>query len=262
MTTEITITAGAGGFDSRLFFPATLHLASDFGVANGAEQFISYKGPKDTYKLSFEGDGFGLNPGGDIHGIATSATLTNSEDQVLGTLTVHPGADNPLGGAVINSAAWMTPDNLVLALGAYGGSHLNFIGGSGADKLFGSMYGDHFNGAEGRDRLTGGGGRDEFVFDAVGKANADHITDFRPGQDTILLEHGSPDLFKGVTAANLKNTFHDITSGVEQKDDRILYDHRTGDISYDPDGKGGNAAVVFAHIDNHASLDWRDFDIA
>lgn len=262
MTTEINITAGAGGFDSRLFFPATLHLATEFGVANGAEQFIVYKAATDTYKISFEGDQFGLNPGGDIHGIATSATLTNSEDETLGTITVVAGEDNPLGGAVINSAAWMRPDNLVEALAAYGGGHLNFIGGAGADKFFGSMYNDHFDGAGGRDRLTGGGGKDEFLFDAVGKANADHIVDFKPGQDTILLDHGSPDAFKGVSANNLKNTFHDITGSAEQKDDRILYDHKSGELSYDSDGKGGNAAVVFAYIDNHAALDWRDFDIA
>jgi Ca2+-binding RTX toxin-like protein len=262
MTTELTITAGAGGLDSRYFFPATLHLVTSFGVANGAEQFISYKLPTDTYRISFEGSGFGLNPGGDVHGIATSAMLSNSEDDVLGTMAVVPDADNPLGGAVINSAAWMTPDNLIEALSSYGGGHLNFEGGKSADKFFGSRYSDHFNGAGGRDRLTGGGGEDEFLFDSTGTANADHITDFKVGQDTIVLSHGGANPFTGVTANNLKSTFHDITKDAEQKDDRILYDHKTGELMYDSDGRGGHDAVVFAYIDNHALLDWRDLGLS
>jgi Ca2+-binding RTX toxin-like protein len=270
MSTGISIYAEPGGFDSRLFFPATLYLEAQqtFLSGNGSGYIhgeISYLFGGAEYTVGFEGHNFGFNANHDSHGIATSGYV----DKVVGgvttriaTMSIFPDADNSFDGLPVNSIAWMTPDSLVHQLTSSGGVHLSLLGNTGADKLFGTNLGDYFNGEGGRDRMTGYRGNDQFLFDAIGNNNFDHITDFTHARDKILLDRSDDiTLFAGVTVGNLGRTFHDITSAPEQADDRILYNHNTGRLFYDPDGRGGSAAVLFAVLDNHARLDIRDFDI-
>lgn len=127
----------------------------------------------------------------------------------------------------------------------------------GPDVIIGSRFGDHIDGGDGSDKLTGGQGSDTFIFsDAFSRTNVDRITDFAHGRDKIAFD---TDIFPGITRANLGASFHDITSSAEQRDDHILYNHRTGWLSYDADGAGGYAPVHFATIDNHAHLTSGDF---
>lgn len=122
----------------------------------------------------------------------------------------------------------------------------------GPDTIIGSRFGDRIAGFDGSDKLTGGAGSDTFYFTTTPNAtNVDRITDFSHGRDKIALD---TDLFHGITRANLGASFHDITSSAEQRDDHILYNHRTGWLSYDADGAGGHKPVHFATIDNHAQL--------
>ena len=72
----------------------------------------------------------------------------------------------------------MTPDALLLQAANEGGSVFNLLGGTGKDKLCGSSFDDYVNGESGNDTRTGYAGKDQFLFDAIGKTNADHITDY------------------------------------------------------------------------------------
>jgi serralysin len=45
-------------------------------------------------------------------------------------------------------------------------------------------------------------------------------------------------------------------------DDRIIYNKSTGALFYDPDGKGGTAAIQFAKVVANAVLDHTDILIA
>ncbi|MEO7222613.1 MAG: calcium-binding protein, partial [Devosia sp.] len=45
------------------------------------------------------------------------------------------------------------------------------------------------------------------------------------------------------------------------KNDHIIYDTKTGKLYYDDDGKGGHAAVHFATLEHHPTLDAGDFAI-
>ena len=138
---------------------------------------------------------------------------------------------------------------------------MSFYGADGHDVLFGTSSGDFLYGGTGNDTLTGNGGEDQFVFDAIGKANVDHIADFQKTLDSITLDLSGNTVFAGVTAKNLEHTFHDITKEAEQSDDRIIYNHDTGDLSYDPDGSGDQKAVIFAHLHNHAKLFASSFEV-
>jgi predicted extracellular nuclease len=59
-------------------------------------------------------------------------------------------------------------------------------GTAGADTLVGTDADEVFIGGPGRDLLTGGGGRNQFVYTSV-LDGGDTITDFRPGRDSLVL---------------------------------------------------------------------------
>ncbi|WP_342153131.1 calcium-binding protein [Methylorubrum sp. SB2] len=127
------------------------------------------------------------------------------------------------------------------------------IGNAGADKLEGGL---------GDDLLKGGAGRDSFIFaSALGAGNVDHISDFAHGIDTVRLAKG---IFTALGAGHLTDdAFKDlgVAGATVDADDRILYDHNTGALSYDADGSGtAFAAIRFAVVDNHgrAHLDHAD----
>ena len=93
--------------------------------------------------------------------------------------------------------------------------------------------------------------------------NIDHITDF-----DVIYDRDAIALSRSIFKLNLKfgqtvsDVFHDITVGgvsVEKETDRILYNHKTGYLYYDSDGKGGLHPVHFATIDNHALLTGSEF---
>lgn len=110
--------------------------------------------------------------------------------------------------------------------------------------------------------FTGGAGNDTFVFKTqFGSSNLDHITDFSAPADTMQLGHF---VFQGLTVGELDAAlFKDLgVAGAKvDADDRILYDHRTGALSFDADGSGAGKAVQFATLDNHALITAHDFFI-
>jgi hypothetical protein len=102
-------------------------------------------------------------------------------------------------------------------------------GGNGSDVITGTDGDDVIEGGLGRDTLTGKGGSNQFVY-RTGADGIDAITDFKPGQDTLVFT----DLLKnvGITAGMPLATGH-ITCA-NQPDGAL--------IGYDPDGSAGSAA--------------------
>ncbi len=139
---------------------------------------------------------------------------------------------------------------------------INFIGNEFGNTIIGNAGTNTITGGAGNDALTGGAGRDIFIFNAtIGASNIDRITDFRAVDDTIKLENAVFSAFtKNGTIAS--SSFKDTTDGAKvDADDRILYNHDTGQISYDADGSGSQKAVVFATLDNSAILTFQDFQV-
>ena len=145
-------------------------------------------------------------------------------------------------------------ENLILVgTGAVSGT-----GNSLVNTLTGNTGANLLNGGGGADTLSGKAGADTFVFNtALATSNVDHITDFSVKDDTIRIENA---VFTALSAGKLAATaFKDLSVGTIDADDRILYDHGTGKLSYDADGSGAGKAVVFAILDNHAALTVHDF---
>ena len=137
------------------------------------------------------------------------------------------------------------------------------IGGFGNDSLLGEDGFDRLAGGFGKDSMTGGTGNDEFVFNtALSDFNRDRIADFAPGHDRIILENSGAGLFNGLLIGGLlEHRFKDTATGSVDGNDRILYNSITGVLSYDSDGSGSAAAVVFALVENHPTISAADFAV-
>jgi len=127
----------------------------------------------------------------------------------------------------------------------------------GGDTVTGTGAAEIIMGGLGNDILTGKGGSDTFGFDTKlnKKSNVDHITDFEVGVDKIQLDKS---IFKKLKVGELSAKV--FTSGKIAKDDRVIYNKNSGDVSYDADGKGGVKAIKFVTLDGSPdNLTAKDF---
>ncbi|WP_162820423.1 beta strand repeat-containing protein [Microvirga calopogonii] len=182
-------------------------------------------------------------------------TVTASASFTLGSLAeveillaqAGKAAINPTGNDIANAVT-----------GNDGANQLNGQGGN--DALNGGLGGDTIAGGLGTDVLTGGAGKDRFVFDTLPDAvlNVDSILDFKAADDTIALENA---VFTklGKKAGALKASMFYAGKKAHDKDDRIIYDKKTGSLFYDADGTGKTKAVKFATVKKGAFLDYHDF---
>ncbi|MBQ0823135.1 hypothetical protein KBI52_23375 [Microvirga sp. HBU67558] len=136
----------------------------------------------------------------------------------------------------------------------------DLYGGAGRDIVSGGAGSDYLSGGLDNDTLTGGSGKDYFVFDKrPTRSNVDKITDFRPSDDTIMLDghvftRAGRDGWLLAAAFNTGSAARDVS-------DRIIYNKQTGALLYDADGVGGGVAVKFAQLNAGLSLSKADFFI-
>jgi pimeloyl-ACP methyl ester carboxylesterase len=150
----------------------------------------------------------------------------------------------------------------------------NLIGGTNRDKLTGDARNNELRGLGQRDTLIGGGGNDalwgggqadRFVFNTPVSSvrNVDTINDFQPVLDEIQL---SKAIFSAIGPSLSKSEFYRKGGATEahDRDDRIIYDSKSGKLYYDADGDqpGGQSAVLFAILSTKPSLNAGDFVVA
>jgi len=242
--------AGGGSHVSSAAIAIVLgNNSSNMLAGTSAAQTMFGLGGNDTLSDGPGGDTMYGGAGNDTY-IVRDASDTVAEDPGQGTDTVRAGVSYTL------------PDNiekLVLtgsAVSATGNAANNTISGDGGDNTI--------DGGLGNDRLTGRGGADSFVFNTAldNAANVDTITDFRHAQgDTIVLDHtvfaalGAPQADGSLQPADF---FAGPGASAQAATDFILYDTRTGALSYDADGSGAGAAIHFATLSNHPALTAHD----
>jgi Ca2+-binding RTX toxin-like protein len=137
-------------------------------------------------------------------------------------------------------------------------------GTKGKDVLKGGSGQDIIYGYHGKDVLTGNGGQDIFVFDtkANTKTNRDTITDYSVAEDTIWLsDRYFKKLGKGTEASptKLKKAFFKVADKAKDKNDYLVYNKKTGVLSYDADGSGSAKAVEIAKLTKNLKLTQDDF---
>jgi Ca2+-binding RTX toxin-like protein len=134
----------------------------------------------------------------------------------------------------------------------------DLYGGTGRDLLVGDFGSDYLSGGLDRDTLYGGAGKDYFVFDSKpSTGNVDMIADFRPVDDTIMLDNK---IFTRVGRDGwLSAGAFRAGSAALDSSDRIIYQKSTGALLYDPDGVGGMSAIKFAQVKAGLALTKFDF---
>lgn len=120
-------------------------------------------------------------------------------------------------------------------------------GGGGNDKIWSGL---------GNDTVTGGAGKDLFVFYEYGPKYKDKITDFKSGQDKIVLI-ANP--FDALPIGKVKAGNFVLGTAAKDANDFIIYDKKTGAVYYDDDGLGGVGTGPIAVLSNSPNLKASDF---
>lgn len=217
----------------------------------GADIMIGGMG-NDTFIVDDAGDKV-FDFGGGVDLVRSSVTFNLADpNQVQGTFEnlELTGANNidATGNAFANRITGNAGNNRI-------------DGKAGADTLIGLAGNDRIDGGFGKDTMTGGLGNDKFVFDTQlnAKTNVDLVTDFKHGADTVLLDNAIFNALGLQQNVALKAGFFHAGSAAADADDHIIYNSANGALSYDADGVGGQAAIQFATLSGHPTIDFHDF---
>ncbi len=138
------------------------------------------------------------------------------------------------------------------------------IGGAGNDQLYGGAGTDLLYGGAGRDVLSGGGGSDAFVFNTRpagnGVAEMDIILDY-DALDVVVLDNAAfPSLGgAGYLAAYMFKVVG--FGGAVDANDRLIYNGKTGVLTYDSNGSASGGQIVLADFAGNPVLTADDFFI-
>lgn len=157
----------------------------------------------------------------------------------------------------------LAPGSEVERLNAAGASNISVVGNAFANTITGNAGVNRIFGGLGNDQLKGGAGKDIFVFDTKPNksSNVDLILDFSTVSDSIWLENR---IFTKLGAGSasgiiLKPGMLAIGTRAQDVDDRIIYDPKSGALSYDMDGTGSAAAVRIAILPKKLKMTNSDF---
>ena len=192
---------------------------------------------------------------------SSGAVLTGTQIEVATALTSstvtypHNDFDVSITGAfeidgalinMYNALAVTTTGDLIVTGTAFGDTldassltkGLTLNGGAGDDVI---------TGGAGADVITGGAGSDTFVFNSV--SGADTIVDYTVADDSIQL---SKAIFTGLGDIGALSSDEFVAgaglTAAADGTDRIVYDTTSGNLYYDADGSGEDAAVQIATL--------------
>jgi Ca2+-binding RTX toxin-like protein len=207
--------------------------------------------------------------GNTIYG-AVSGAIATPVQRWIGTAAAnaHRGTwyDEDLNGKSGNDTLW----------GLGGNDHLRgdagkdrLFGGHGNDWLFGGAGNDQLSGGRGNDTLSGDLGRDAFVFNSrLGtsttdrKVNFDTVVQYSARDDSVWLDNA---IFRKIGSGSLTRPvkldadFFNAGNRRKDADDYILYNKKTGILSYDSDGSGSHKPVEFAQFKKGLALGYNEF---
>ncbi len=213
----------------------------------------------------------GMMSGGDPAGTA-SAVLLNLESVNAGALDVSihitgSDADNFLRGGsgrdtIFGGAGGDTIYSSAFEVNADGDE---LYGGDGDDVIAAFGGSGLMDGGAGNDALGGWStGTDRFVFSvAPGMANRDSIFQFSSGEDKIVID-GNAHADTGPSGSFVFGDarFASNSTGTAQDaSDRVVYNPFTGELWYDADGSGAEAALLVAILDDAPALAATDIEI-
>jgi Ca2+-binding RTX toxin-like protein len=209
----------------------------------------------DTFLVDNASDLVSESAGGGLDTVLASsshALAAGSEVEVL-----------KLSGGSSRASYTLTGSDTANEITGHAGTNL-LQGQGGDDVLQASLGNDQVHGGSGNDRLYGEAGRDVFMFGARlnKRTNVDKLYDFRSKDDSVWLENKVFTKLGSGTASKLKKFNSDMFvegNKAQDREDRIVYDKKTGALYYDQDGTGSKAQVKIATLTNKTKLAYHDF---
>lgn len=179
---------------------------------------------------------------------------TNGLSAVGDTFT---GVENLIGS--LTGGDWLVGTGDANRLTGNGGAD-KLWGRGGIDQLEGGAGTDELIGGAGADAMSGGADADRFVFDTrpLLASERDRISDFLPGTDKLQIDASA---FGGglVAAGGVTLIANASPSSAGQANGVFLYDTDTGFLSWDRDGGGAGAPVLFVWLQGAPALTTGDF---
>ena len=220
-------------------------------IGNGRGSLLSGGAGNDAYTLNAGYDKVAEAQGGGFDTIASSGDYILDVASEIEVLRATGMAGISLTGNAFTN----------MIVGNVAANRL--AGGLGNDTIFGDAGNDRIYGGTGKDALSGGAGRDVFVFDtkANKKTNLDKVTDYVVKDDTIWIENKYFKVGKGTASKPLKlaNKMLWVGSAAHDADDRVIYNKKTGVLSYDADGTGHTKQVEIAVLKKNLKMVHSEF---
>ncbi|BAB77800.1 ExeM/NucH family extracellular endonuclease [Anabaena sp. FACHB-709] len=230
-------TPGNFADDFITYTPNTGYLGNDsftYSISDG-------KGGTATATVSLT-----INASGGIIGTPDNDILTgtNRNDLIRGL-----GGNDLLIGGNGNDTLYGDRGKDIL-LGGNGNDTL--YGGDDNDTLIGGNGDDLLVGGKGNDLLIGGNGRDRFYLSDTRTGEFDIITDFKVGQDTILIPRAEFGLSQAL--GTLDPALFRLGSHATTASDRFIYNNITGQLFFDEDGIGSTAKIQIGFLSNKPTI--------
>jgi Ca2+-binding RTX toxin-like protein len=212
-----------------------------------------------TGNLYYDADGDGASVAQRIATLQGAPTLAAADISVINGnsdgshIIGSSGDDDLVGTAADDIIEGLTGNDTLTASGGIdlllGGEGNDILLGNGSSTLQGDAGEDVLNsGAAGGDRMAGGAGADRFIFDDG--APEVRVADFEIRVDKIVLDGNH---FGNIGSAG-DFTFADarfvVGSSAQDASDRVIWNSSTGELWYDGDGNGSQAAELIARLEN------------
>lgn len=120
------------------------------------------------------------------------------------------------------------------------------VGNGNRDTLNGGRGNDRLMGGQGVDRLTGGLGRDTFMLTSARFGDRDLIADFNAPADTMTVSRSV--VGRSIQGNRIRANQLVFGTRAGDRDDRFIYNQRTGALFFDRDGLGGAGQVQLAQL--------------
>jgi Ca2+-binding RTX toxin-like protein len=180
---------------------------------------------------------------GDVNFVLTNTQLTGRGTDTLSGIQ----SARLIGGGAANTINASAATIRVLLEGA--GGNDTITGGSGNDDLTGGVNSDN---------VTGGAGNDRFIYTAINH-RIDTITDFTPGQDTLVFSASG--FGGGLTVGTLGATQFVLGTSSADASDRFIYNGNNGQLFFDSDGTGSSGQLLIATLTNIPTLSNQNISI-
>jgi hypothetical protein len=109
---------------------------------------------------------------------------------------------------------------------------------------------------------TSTAGADVFTFDSLPTdGNFDTINGFVPGIDEFVFDSSVFTALQGQEGDMLDVSHFEVAARADDINDYVMYKWKTGELFYDPDGRGSDSQIKIAQLDTRMSLDHSDFMI-